>query len=319
MAEKMLTRRTFFIGAAAATAAPAVARAMMSGAGTDDDLSVFISDIHVGGPDVRDGRPSPQRAFFDRTVDEILSMRPRPKRVVCFGDIALKFGMHQDYEASLPGFRRLREAGVDVFLAPGNHDKREVLARYHAGQAKASPVPGRFVSVVDLGTCDLLLLDSLDETPGGEGVMNAGGGCIDRAQWDWLAAEAARRTRPFLCGAHHSPRTLVRTVDGQELDVLVFLKKSRWFRGWVRGHDHFWSTKFHFQGNRTFPNVALPSTGFWGDIGFVTCRTFADRAELTLTERDFFYPKPPAAGEERPSAWDRLIAERDGLRCTFTY
>ena len=323
MAENAMTRREFFIGAAAVTAAPMVSKAMMAGNCADENLSVFISDIHVSGPDVRGtvrgDQPTYTRAYFDRTVDEILAMSPRPKRVVCFGDIAMWFGMHQDYEASLPGFRRLREAGVDVALALGNHDKRGVFARYHPEQAKASPVPGRIVSVVDLGTCDLLLLDSLNETSPDEGVMNAGGGCIDRAQWDWLKAEAARRTRPFLCGAHHSPRQLVQEEGGRKLDVLVFLKESPWFRGWVRGHDHFWSTEFHFQKEKTFPNVALPSTGFWGDVGFVTCRTYDDRAVLTLAERDFFYPKPLPAGERRPSAWDRQVADRDGLRCTFMY
>lgn len=320
-----LTRRSFFTGAAAVAAAPMVAKAMMAGNCPDENLSVFISDIHVSGEGVTGAwglQPTYQNPLFEKAVDEILALRPRPKRVVCFGDIALWMGYAKDYEASLPGFRRLTDAGIELYLTMGNHDHREVFLKYHPSYAKSSPVPGRIVSVIDLGTCDLLLLDSLQESPGGEGVNNAVDGAIDRPQWDWLAAESKRRKRPFLCGAHHPPKEMTQTVDGQKKNVLSILRDAPFFRGWVQGHDHFWSKELSMKSwdaRTIYRKVALPSTGWWGDIGFALMRTYADRAELSLVQRDFFFPNPLKEGEKRPAEWDEIIAENRNQRCTFVY
>ena len=305
---------------------PAVAKAMKAGSFTDENLSVFISDVHVSGEGVKGTKwgdqPTYQNAFFEKTVDEILGMCPRPKRVVCFGDIALWFGYAKDYEASLPGFRRLTDAGIELYLAMGNHDKRAVFSKYHPAYAKSSPVPGRIVSVVDLGTCDLILLDSLHEGAPEEGTGNPVDGTIDRPQWDWLKEECQRRTRPFLCGAHHAPEELALEIDGKRQDVLSFLRAAPFFRGWVQGHAHTWSTDFFARNwgeSTVLRKAVLPSTGWWGDIGYATMRTTADRAELSLVEHDFFFPRPPKEGEARPAQWDEIVAENRGRRCTFVY
>ena len=314
-----LTRRAFFIGAAAASLAPVVAKAMGAESCVDENLSVFISDIHVSGIGVK-GQPTHQNPFFEKTVDEILAMRPRPKRVVCFGDIALWTGRHEDYEASLPGFRRLTDAGIELYLTVGNHDKREVFLKYHPQYAKSSPVPGRIVSVVDLGTCDLILLDSLQED-GGEGADNPVFGTIDEAQWNWLKAECKRRTRPFFCGAHHDYDEMSIDIrpDGRA-SVMSFLKNAPYFRGWINGHHHFWSKSRVFRDWRSqtpFRTAVLPSTGWWGDIGYATMRTSADSAVLSLVQDDYYFPRPLDKGEARPRAWDEIIAENRGQRCTF--
>lgn len=319
MNETTLTRREFFIGAAAATTAPVVTKAMMARNCVDENLSVFISDIHVSGVGVK-GQPTYQNQLFEKAVDEILTMRPLPKRVVCFGDIALWKGRHEDYEASFFGFKRLIDYGVELYLTMGNHDKREVFLKYHPQYSKTSPVPGRIVSVVDLGTCDLILIDSLQEGAGGEGTDNPVPGAIDKAQWDWLAAEAKRRTRPFLCGAHHSPQELTQTIDGKEMSVFSILRNAPMFRGWIHGHDHTWSKSFYMKdwGARTlFREAVLPSTGWWGDIGYAVMRTLADYAELSLVQDDFFFPNPLKAGEERPRQWDAIVSENRGASCTF--
>ena len=316
-----MNRREFLTGAVCLAAAPYAAKAMGTAVTVDRNLSAFLSDIHVSGWNLK-GQPTYQNPLFEKAVDQVLAMSPRPARVVVFGDVALWKGRHEDYEASLPGFRRLTDAGIELFLTMGNHDKREVFLKYHPQYAKTSPVPGRIVSVVDLGTCDLLLLDSLQEGTGGEGTDNPVPGAIDKAQWDWLAAEAKRRTRPFLCGAHHSPQELTQTIDGKKASVLSILGDAPMFRGWVHGHDHTWRKDFHAKGwgSRTlFREAVLPSTGWWGDIGYAVMRTFADRAELSLVENDFFFPNPLKEGEERPRQWDEIVAENRGVRCTFVY
>jgi len=61
---------------------------------------------------------------------------------------------------------------------------------------------------VDLGTADLLLLDTLQETGNGAGTGNASGGALDDAQWKWLKDEIAARKRPFFLGSHHPPNEI---------------------------------------------------------------------------------------------------------------
>lgn len=311
-----ISRRSFLAGAACVAAAPYMARAMMAPT-VDRDLSVFLSDVHVSGWNVK-GQPTYQNALFEKAIDQVLAMNPRPARVVVFGDIALWKGRHEDYEASLPGFRRLTDAGIDLYLTTGNHDHREVMFRYHPKQREITPVPGRFVSVVDLGCADLFLMDSLDENPKGEGFGNNGDGLLDKAQLDWLVKAAAAAKRPFFIGDHHPAQE----TNGCPKDLRAMFEDNPLFAGHIHGHDHRWYTQWFHKGyskRHVVRSVCLPSTGWWGTIGFATMRTFEDRAELSLVQNDFFFPKPLKPEEKRPREWDEIMRENEGARCTFTW
>ena len=82
-----MNRRNFIKGTAwmgaAAFAGGCVSDGVSSG-GTDENLSVFISDLHIGGANPALGYT---HARLNRVVDEILAMRPLPRRVVCFGEL----------------------------------------------------------------------------------------------------------------------------------------------------------------------------------------------------------------------------------------
>ncbi len=288
----------------------------------DPNLSVFVSDIHISGPEVMTAwgtQPTYQNAYFKRTVDDILAMRPRPARVVCFGDVALWFGFHQDYETALPLLRRLTDAGIEVFVTTGNHDHRDSMARYFPRQAAASPVPGRFVSVIDLGAADLILLDTLWENEDGEGSNNNVGGKLDEAQWQWLRKRAGEAERPFFVGAHHPSDD----VGIGDRGIVEALADNAMFAGYIYGHKHRWNRYWHFADystRRLKRSAGLPSTGWNGDIGYATMRTFSDRAELALFQTDYFWPIPLKDGETRPRDWDVIISEnRASSRVTFPY
>jgi len=310
------SRRDFIsLGALAACAGCAGPRA--AGVPVDPNLSVFLSDIHVSGRDVK-GQPTYQNPYFGRAVDRVLALNPRPRRALIFGDVALWRGISEDYAESAPMIQRLRDAGIDVYLTTGNHDHREPLFRFHPRQREITPVPGRLVSVVDLGTADFVLLDTLKENAKGEGSGNAVDGGIDEAQAKWLLDFAAKARRPFLCGAHHPAREL--EVRGKPL--LQHLEDNANFVGYVHGHNHRWYREwYHFGYSKphVVRSACLPSTGWWGDIGFATFRTKADRAELALVQSDFFFPRPLKAGERRPAEWDQIIRENAGGACTFLY
>ena len=310
----LFSRRNFLTGMTAVGACGLTAHAA-DGAATDPCLSVFLSDPHQSG--WRGGKqPTHMNAVFAKEIDRILAMRPLPARAVLFGDIALWKGRHDDYAMARKSLDRLTEAGIAVFVTTGNHDHRDVMFRYFPRQKELTPVPGRLVSVIDLGTCDLLLLDSLDENPQGEGFSNNVGGALDDAQWEWLQKEAPARKRPFLVGAHHA----INDLGGRKARALLGPLDK--FVGWIHGHDHTWSKETNLRRRNSralFRTAVLPGSGYWGDIGHATMRTYADRAVLTLHQSDFYYPDPPRDGERRPPDYDAVVAENDGQTCTFFY
>ena len=274
MVQNELSRRSFVKSAFALGALPVagcLSAKETAGVAVDPNLSVFLSDIHVSGKNVK-GQPTYQNPLFAKVVDQVLAMNPRPKRALIFGDVALWNGRSEDYAESAPMIQRLKDAGIEVYLTTGNHDHREPLFRFHPRQKEITPVPGRVVSVVDVGTADFVLLDTLKENPKGEGSGNAVDGGLDEAQADWLLAYAKAAKRPFFCGAHHPSREL--TVRGKKL--LQHLETNPMFAGYVHGHNHRWYKEwFHFGYSRphVVRSACLPSTGWWGNIGFATFRT----------------------------------------------
>ena len=323
----MKNNRREFIGGLLATAGVASiaqgCRSFPGGTeGIDGKLTVFLSDIHVAHENPRNRKETLQfvyqNPYFERTVDQVLALRPRPARVVIMGDLALWYGWDRDYEMSKPGIDRLKAAGISVTLTTGNHDHRETLFRAHPEYVKSSPVAGRFVSTVDLGGADLLLLDSLDENPKGEGSKNGVAGVLDKAQQEWLMETGKAAKRPFLVGAHHP----IKELKVGEKPLIAGLSTLPAFAGYVHGHDHRWYQLWHHVGysdRKVYRSACLPSTGWWGDIGFATLRTFPDRAELALVENDFFFPKPLEPGEARPREWDDILAANRGAVCTFRF
>ena len=315
-----LNRRAFIsLGALAACWGGGV-EARAAGAApvpVDPNLSVFLSDIHVSGRDVK-GQPTYQNPLFAKVVDQVLALNPRPKRALVFGDVALWNGLSADYAESAPLLRRLADAGVEVYLTTGNHDHREPLFRFHPRQKEITPVPGRLVSVVDAGTADFVLLDSLKENPKGEGSGNAVDGGLDAAQADWLMSFAAAAKRPFFCGAHHPPRELA--VGKKKL--LAALGAFPLFSGYIHGHNHRWYkewTPLAWDSPRVACSACLPSTGWWGNIGFATFRTEARGAKLAFVQNDFFFPRPLAEGQARPAEWGQIRRACEGDSCTFVY
>lgn len=321
----MLTRRALFGGAIAAVAfgcRSAAGGKTAKDTARDQNLSVFFSDIHVSGPNIKSKwgtQPTYQNPLLEKAVDAVLAMSPQPARVVVFGDIALWFGLAADYETSQPILKRLTDEGIDLYVTTGNHDHRAPLFRFYPRQAEMTPVKGRVVSVVDLGHADLFLMDSLKENLDGEGVGNPVEGELDETQQKWLVSAAAAAKRPFFVGAHHPPSEI---KIGTER-ITAALEENPMFAGYIHGHNHRWFKQWHHKGygrSHVVRSASLPSTGWWGDIGYATMRTFADRAELSLVETDFFFPRPLAESEKRPREWDEILSEnRSGAVCTFTY
>ena len=277
----------------------------------DENLSVLISDIHL--------QTNPSKGYFftvrefPRRVQEILAMRPLPRNVICFGDMTYSAGEPESYAFLREQIRPLERAGIRVVLGMGNHDRRKSFLAAFPEAGKDQPVPGRIVYKVDLGHCDLILLDTLN------GEEKAVGGEIGPEQEAWLKRELEAAKRPVILGAHHRQREL--KVGGRGL--FEFMRNSDKVVGWINGHEHYWQKANLFWGGGTNEDVIrslmLPTGGAWGEIGLVTLRTYPDRAVATLKMIDMVWHDALKPGEKRPKTYDAIVADQDGDRITFPF
>ena len=307
------SRREFLQGAALAAAGALSGCATVDGRGRDPNFSVLVSDLHVGpdGCGYTYGR-------LEKVVDEILSMRPLPKRVVCFGDIALTYGRPGDYVRSRPLLMRLVDAGIELHMTMGNHDRRSAFYASWPEYAGRSPVRGRLAEVVDLGYADLVLLDALRGTD--DRPLNSMGpvdGLVDGEQLKWLKGWLAAAKRPFFVGSHQF-RDL--RVEGCATPLRL-LEGCRHAVGWIYGHDHAWCPDVgvvSWGRHAILPTLALPSTGLWGDIGYVKFHTSPDGALAELVQDDFYF-QTPTAHAVRPAFWDVRLRENQGKQTRFAF
>jgi len=261
----MLRKRLLLTLVVAMTALAAFAQDT-AGRRHDPNLVVLLSDLHTGGKSTYQG---PKLMAI---MDEVLAMAPLPANVLIMGDVAYLNGLDDDYAALKPILQRLSDAGIAWSAALGNHDRRETFWQHFPEQLPAQPpVPGRHVSIVDTPHAQFILLDTLLA-----GKVN---GELNDEQRAWLSAYLPRQKKPVFVCAHHPLG---------ESKLAELLAASPMVAAYIFGHHHHWQAK-KTNGVNT---LCLPSTGHWGDIGYVVVRIKPDGADFTLQLRDHFKPKP---------------------------
>ena len=92
------------------------------------------------------------------------------------------------------------------------------------------------------------------------------------------------------------------------------------FRGFIHGHWHTWQewTMLDWNKGDFRRAIGLPSTGFWGDIGYVQFRTDAKMATATLVQREFYFPRFQPDPVKRDPAWTIRAQENDGRTVRFS-
>ena len=235
---------------------------------------------------------------------------PKPKGVICFGDIACSYGLEADYALAKRILSRLEDAHIEVHFALGNHDRRSTFFEKWPQCAKFSPVPGRCVSVLDLLFADFVILDALKGAD--DRALNDAGpgdGVIDGVQLKWFDSFVAKATRPFFVGSHQFT-----DLHAKGLSPIRRASKSRYFAGWIYGHEHRWEPSWRiadWKKKIMKPVLCLPSTGRWGDIGYVAFKVSSTGAVAELKMKDFYFPTPRIDGK-RPAFWDARHGDLNG-------
>ena len=312
------TRLEFVCGLGAATSLAVVQRLFAKAdSDFDENQIVLLADIHAGV----DNKCSVAREKFTATVAEILKMRPLPRHVLVFGDVAYLYGLGADYDFSRPLFRLMEDAGIVVTIGMGNHDRRSEYAERWPEAAAKSLVAGRYVHLIETSYVGFLMLDTLQ---GGDarGLKDKGpvAGVLFDDQQFFLKEFLMRRRKPVILCAHHRSSEL--KVNGRSLDDLI--QKSPCIVGFIHGHNHRWQRdwcrdELSRPPHRAKRKLCLPSNGLWGDIGYAICRVFPHRAVVEPVLKDFWIPRP-VPNVQRPPEWDEILAEgRSSGHCVFCY
>lgn len=270
----------------------------------DEELVVLISDLHSNPEGYQPGK-------LKIVIEQILSMKPLPANVIALGDLAYLTGQESEYAALKEVLSPIEAAGIKLTLAMGNHDRRENFGKVFPDHAARTLVEGRYVSIVETPNADIIVLDSLQQ--GEDTTKWITPGAIDDAQREWLEKTLAGYKKPVFVSSHHPMA---------EVKLNSILLDSPTCCGYIHGHDHRWRLdwfKRNYREERMIRTLCMPSTGHWGDIGFVAFQLGKDKAQATLHENEFFFPFPAEDPSKAPEQWKMISDEQDGNTCTFSY
>lgn len=242
--------RHYSVGAAAAEA--------------DPNRFALLSDIHIGADPAAHLHGVTMADHLRQACSEVLQLEKPPACAIVNGDCALLKGLSGDYATLLHLVRPLREAGIPLHLAMGNHDQRDKFWQaLPADENRAGTLADRQVLLFETSRANWIMLDSLDKT-------NVTPGVVGTAQLQWLAKTLDERAaKPAIVMVHHNPyftehpakapATMPAIVSGMLaallkpkitgltdskalLDVLLPRKQVK---ALFYGHTHVWSVEQH--------------------------------------------------------------------------
>ncbi|MGD0815734.1 MAG: metallophosphoesterase [Verrucomicrobiota bacterium] len=253
-----ISRRRFLTGSLAAAAALALGQGCALPKGKGDENSVaLLSDIHIAA------NPDEIKLNVNMTnnlravMNEVMAWPQLPGAVFINGDLALDNGRRRDYAAVLGLISPLREEGLPIHLALGNHDDRGNFWEVLRNSKTVPPrLPGRQAAIIRARDANWFVLDSLIQT-----LTTAG--LLGEAQRAWLAgALDANPGKPALILIHHQPDPLLAVkTSGLEdaAELLAILRPRRQVKAWFFGHTHRWEAR---QDESGIHLVNLPPTAY---------------------------------------------------------
>ena len=226
----------------------------------DGQSWALLSDIHIAAdPNLVHSEVNMTRNL--RTVAEEVSAWPEPvSGVLINGDLAFNSGEVADYRAVLGLLRPMREHGLPIHLALGNHDHREHFwAALPEEKSTDVNLPERQTAIVRTQYANWFVLDSLIET-------HETPGRLGNAQRAWLARALDENTdKPALIAIHHHPalggatggllensekmmgilRPLNSLIGAGSLEdpaeLMEILRPRRHVKAYFFGHTHRWA------------------------------------------------------------------------------
>jgi 3',5'-cyclic-AMP phosphodiesterase len=245
-----VSRRRFLATTLTAGAGLLVSRNLFAkGRDTDPNSWALVSDIHVAADRKHLGRGINMADHFTQVSNELLDPKWRHSAVLISGDLAFNSGEMADYATVTELLQSIREGGLPLHLALGNHDNRDHFwdAIAEAKVAKR-PMADHQVSIVRSSRANWFILDSLEKP-------HAVSGLLGDAQLDWLTRSLDdNKSKPALVVVHHNPEDL---KDADKL--LEVLRPRKQVKALFYGHTHVWQVK---QDESGIHLINLPTTAY---------------------------------------------------------
>jgi 3',5'-cyclic-AMP phosphodiesterase len=154
-----------------------------------------LTDLHVRPVGKSANRVSETNMFTERAFRAVARLSPRPDVVLITGDLT-ECGLAEEY-ANLKNLLR-KWLPIQVFVVPGNHDRRGNLRAGLKHLAGVTSDPNYVQYVVEDHPVRIVMLDTL--------VPGAGHGELRAEQLEFLDRTlAAKPGKPTIIGMHHPP------------------------------------------------------------------------------------------------------------------
>lgn len=202
----------------------------------DPDRFALLADTHISGNRDEIARGTNMAANLRQVGREILAGRRLPSSVLIDGDCAYLDGKADDYSVLVELLAPMRQSGLPVHLALGNHDHRERFWQaLPPREERAKEIEQRHLTVIRAPRADWFILDSLDATNRTPGVLGE-----EQAQWLARAVDESPE-KPALVMVHHNPDE--RPMPGGLVDTRALfdvLLPRRQVKALFFGHTHDW-------------------------------------------------------------------------------
>jgi 3',5'-cyclic AMP phosphodiesterase CpdA len=235
-----ISRREFLRRSLAVAGGVAVGADLLGAQASRDHSSwALFSDTHLAADRALVFRGVNPTNHFKQVSQEVLSLAVVPAGVMITGDCAYNSGELSDYAVLGSLLKPLREAGLPIYLALGNHDHRERFWETFKEENQATrPVTNRQTALVRTPHFNWVVLDSLETTLSTPGLLGPD-------QLHWLAKVLDENAKtPALVVLHHNPG-----LNGGNLGLkdtfplLEVIRPRTQVKAYVYGHTHSWKVE----------------------------------------------------------------------------
>lgn len=237
-----ISRRRFLATSLAAGAAAMLPRSLFAAKKAVDENSwALFSDTHIAADPAKIARSINMTDNLQAVCNEVIALSRRPAGLLLNGDCAFNSGEPADYAQVTAVLKPLREAGLPLHLALGNHDEREHFWAALPEEARAAnrPVADHHVALIETPRVNWIMLDSLDKTLVTPGVLGA-------AQLDWLSRTLdAHPRKPAIVFTHHNPTNIEdpKMALRDTAELMAILRPRKQVKAHFFGHTHVWQTR----------------------------------------------------------------------------
>ncbi len=233
-----ISRRRFLTRAALGAAGIALSpRLLADSRSANPDSWVFLSDIHIAADPATVARNVNMSDHFEAVTKEVLALPEKPAGAFITGDLAYNSGEIADYGQLTTLLKPLRESGLPVCVALGNHDDREHFwSALKEEKARKRSVTDRQVALIESPQLNWFVLDSLDRTLSTPGELGT-------TQLEWLASALdVHPGKPAVVLVHHNPGVF-QTVPGlKDTDAFyAVIRPRKQVKAYFYGHTHYFN------------------------------------------------------------------------------